>query len=226
MPLVGGLLPMSVVLPIVRRRRPPADARRRAHRPGRGRRRLRAAAPQDRQAGEDDQVRGQAGAQAERGRPALKGASAPGQLAAAAQPDDGRRRRGRRGAGQPDARRGRAEATSRPRAPRGWSPRAPARWPPGSASSPRRTGCAMVAGRAAGPGAARQPARSARRSRPSSSTRSPRCWRSSQPRAARRVGRPPPTAPRRPPLPSAAAGRAPGATGAARSPQVRLPGGR
>ena len=94
MPLLGGLVPD----PGRARAWSPtrslgADPQRRHRGPGDGRRRLRVPAPPDRQADPDDQARGQAGAQADRGRPADQERDPLPPARRRPQPDDGRRRR-------------------------------------------------------------------------------------------------------------------------------------
>ena len=177
MPLVGTLVPIPVVISMI------ADnalglirniARRR---PGDGRRRLRHAAAQGRQADADDQGRGQAGAQAVRGRPAGQERDPRPPARGRPQPDDGRRPRGRRRPGQPDPRRRRAALRRRARRARGWWPAVPARSPP----DPREGGGEQRpdgSRRPARPRPRTPPPRSATRSRRSSSPRSPRCSRS------------------------------------------------
>ena len=178
MPIVGGLVPIPVALDAGRGRGARADARRRLRRAAVRRRRLRGAAPPDRQAGQDDQEGGPRRAQAERGRPALrKGAIRSRQLAAA---------RNRMMADVPTADVVLVNPTHvavalryepGQAAPRGWSPRAPAWSPPGSGSWPSRPG-GDGARTCRSRGRCTPAARSARRSRRSSTTRSRRCSRS------------------------------------------------
>ncbi len=129
--------------------RPRPDAQHRARRPGAGRRRLRHAAPARRQADPDEQGRGQAGAQAERGRPDAQGRDPGPPARRLAQPDDRRRGDRRRGPGQPDPRRG--GPALRVGAGR------PARRGPGRRRDRRQDQGAR--GRGAGPAGPRHPAR-------------------------------------------------------------------
>ena len=89
----------------------------------------------------DDQAGGRATSTSRaEGDPMMKGADPLPPARLRARPDDGRRTPGRRRAGQPHPRGGRAAATTRPRAPRGSSPRAPAPRRSASRTSPPSTG--------------------------------------------------------------------------------------
>ena len=88
-------------------------------------------------------------------------------------------------AGQPHPRRGGAGIRARASPLRGWSPRAPAPSPPRSARRRRTDAGADGPRHPAGPGAARRPASSARRSRWTCTPRWPACSRSSMALRAR-----------------------------------------
>ena len=127
-----------------------------------------------------------AGAQAVRGRPAHEGAPPRGRAVDVAQPDDERRRRGRRPAGQPHPRRRRAEV--RPGEGRAAGGREGRRrgGRPAARHRRRRTGCRWCR-TSRSPGPCTPPASWARRCRPSCSPRSPACWPSSCTSGARGV---------------------------------------
>ena len=175
MPIVGGLVPMQVVVDAAAAQRPrPGPQRRHRGRPAR-RRRLRRAAPPDRQEDQDVEGRGQAGAQAVRGRPDAEGRDPVPPARRRPQPDDGRHPDRGRGAGQPDPRRRRPALRPRARRPAGRRPRRRRDRHRDPRAGRRGATCRWCAtSRSPAPSTRRAP--SDRRSRPSSSPRSPRCW--------------------------------------------------